>query len=95
MNSLGFCNTLEILGDGFLEMDGHWWSCLHMIFILYFETIKGWFILKVKIPSEMKVAPRYALLTLSLLHVLHCSNTALHARLYELLSKREWSGPDG
>ena len=26
--SLGFCNTLEILGDGFLEMDGHWWSCL-------------------------------------------------------------------
>ena len=28
LNSLGFCNTLEILGDGFLEMDGHWWSCL-------------------------------------------------------------------
>ena len=28
----------EILGDGFLEMDGHWWSCL-MIFILIFETI--------------------------------------------------------
>ena len=54
--SLGLCHTLEILGDGFLEMDGHWWSCLHMIFILYFETIKGWFILKVKIPSEMEVA---------------------------------------
>ena len=26
LNSLGFCNTLEILRDGFLEMDGHWWS---------------------------------------------------------------------
>ena len=38
LNSLGFCNTLEILGDGFLEMDGHWWSRL-MIFILIFETI--------------------------------------------------------
>ena len=36
--SLGFCHTLEILGDGFLEMDGHWWSCL-MIFILFFEII--------------------------------------------------------
>ena len=22
--SLGLCHTLEILGDGFLEMDGHW-----------------------------------------------------------------------
>ena len=38
LNSLGFCSTLEILGDGFLEMDGHWWSCV-MIFILIFETI--------------------------------------------------------
>ena len=38
LNSLGFCNTLEILGDGFLEMDGHWWSCL-MISILFFEII--------------------------------------------------------
>ena len=28
LNSLRFCNTLEILGDGFLEMDGHWYSCL-------------------------------------------------------------------
>ena len=37
LNSLGFCNTLEILGDGFLEMDGHWWSCL--MIILIFETI--------------------------------------------------------
>ena len=36
--SLGLCHTLEILGDGFLEMDGHWWSCL-MIFILFFEII--------------------------------------------------------
>ena len=27
-----------ILRDGFVEMDGHWWSCL-MIFILIFETI--------------------------------------------------------
>ena len=25
---LYLCHTLEILGDGFLEMDGHWWSCL-------------------------------------------------------------------
>ena len=30
--------SLEILGDEFLEMDGHWWSCL-MIFILFFEII--------------------------------------------------------
>ena len=35
LNSLGFCNTLEILGDGFLEMDGHWWSCL----MIFFEMI--------------------------------------------------------
>ena len=32
------CSNLEILRDGFVEMDGHWWSCL-MIFILIFETI--------------------------------------------------------
>ena len=33
--SLGLCHTLEILGDGFLEMDGHWWSCL----MIFFEII--------------------------------------------------------
>ena len=33
----------------------------------------------VEIPSEMKVAPRYTLLTLFILHVFHCSNTACQA----------------